>query len=163
MPCIDNVDNFPCIYQIHPYWCIPAAVENVVKYHGGNLTQREIVDFVVQKYPFGSISFAVVKEVLEENYGERFSYEDNHHNNRSDLLNFIRDRIAESLPVIISMRLLAQNNTQITHMYTVLCIDGNFVDIFDTGWQNSGRLRKLRRDILTRLSLGLNTFTIRPK
>ena len=62
--CIKNLDKFPCIKQSTPLWCIPASVENVIKYHSGDISQVEIVIEFIQEYmDFKSICFEKVKKL----------------------------------------------------------------------------------------------------
>jgi|GEM_PF-7124256 len=38
--------RFPKIKHTHANWCIPAAVENMVRYHGGDIAQVDIAKWV---------------------------------------------------------------------------------------------------------------------
>ena len=157
MPCISSIEKFPCIYQIHQEWCVPASIENVIKYNKGDLSQRQIVDYFIEKFPMGSICFDNVKNVLDINYGESkgFEYEVIHHPNKDVLLNYVEGCIRSDLPVIISVQ---GPNGQ--HMLTVLCIDEDNIKVFDTSFNSQGIVDHPKAQIRRDLSPGRGTFTI---
>lgn len=72
MPCISNINSFPCIIQNNPVNCIPASIENVMKYHRNktNITQNRIGNLYTRFHRFNTISFPNVSNVLRRNYGD---------------------------------------------------------------------------------------------
>ena len=55
MICI-NLNKFPRVKQSTPDWCIPASIENVMKYYGENVSQVDIVIDYIQKFTSTKIS-----------------------------------------------------------------------------------------------------------
>ncbi len=140
-----------------PEWCIPASIENVIKYNRGDLSQRQIIDYFIEKFPMGSMCFDKVKDVLDIKYGESkgFVYEVIHHPNKDALFNYIEVCIRSDLPVIISVQ---GPNSQ--HMLTVLCIDENNIKVFDTSFSSQGIVDYPKAQIRRNLSSGLGTFIV---
>jgi len=70
-----NFENFPKIKQSTPIWCVPASIENVVKYHGEDISQVDIVIEFIQKFTeFRLICFERVKDILDVRYPKNFKF-----------------------------------------------------------------------------------------
>jgi hypothetical protein len=163
MPCINNINAFQCILQQNDYWCIPASIENVMKYHrqNTNITQNRIVQLFIQRYNLdNTMSFDTVSQVLKSNYGRHWDFDPRPWPSATQLINHVRNCIVDNLPTIVSMDLPDREGQ---HMFVVLCIRGNNLTVFDPGFRTN-RSRPINRDFfLNHLSPGRGTLTISPK
>ena len=67
--------QFPKIKQKEIKWCIPAAVENIIKYHGGHVSQEDIINRYVEKYHhIEDIDFQKVHDILEQHFSKDYCY-----------------------------------------------------------------------------------------
>ena len=81
------------------------------------------------------------------------------HANANALLQYVEERITnDNLPVVVSTRVSGNG----AHMLTVLCIDNNNVQVFDTGGRNRP-MRRTRQALTQRLAPGLGTLVINPR
>ncbi len=158
MPCINNYENFPCIQQQNNDWCIPASIENVMRFFNFVITQEQIIQHFLQKNNSRGMCFATMADILEEQYGDHFEFQVVNHRNANTLVQYVDKRItSDNLPVIVSIEIT--NNR--AHMLIVLCIDSDTVQVFDTGGRN--RLMRITRQLLIqRLAPSSDTLVINP-
>ena len=172
MICIDS-KRFPEIKQRNSKWCMPASIENVIKYHGGDLSQEQIIGWFEEKYGDQQIGFGKVKDILEEHYGEKFDYiiknrsQGDFYDGNKVLL-YAEKCLKKDCPLIISMWLPEYEDQPISeghrvHMYIVYCIRKNTFSFFDTDPKISVYPRRIKPWIIEHLSEQLGTFLIIPK
>jgi hypothetical protein len=162
MACINNRNNFPNILQREDDWCIPASIENVMKYHRQttNITQSRIEQLYTQHYSFDTINFDTISQILRSTYGRHWNFDPQRWPDSTQLLNYIEGCIDSNLPTIVSMGLPDRDGQ---HMFVVLCVRDNDLIIFDPGFRTN-RPRPIGREyFLNHLSPGRGTLTINPK
>ena len=114
-----DMSRFQGIYQICANSCIPASIENVVRYHGGNISQREFLDNFLKDYNMKDLHFQKVKEFLDNdpfftmNFKSEYKIKDDH-KDIPGLLKYIEECIARDLPVMIAL-----NDGKNAHVVTV--------------------------------------------
>jgi len=161
-----DLDNFPKIKQSTQIWCIPASVENVIKYHGGNISQVDIVTEFIQKFTeFRLICFERAKAILDERHGKNFEFIARSHSNgdfktRNDVISYAKDCIKKDLPLIVSMKPF---KTKGAHMYTIVGFDNDKVVVFDTNPSVKEYIRISKDKFIRDLSPYMGTLLIKPK
>ncbi|MBW1973345.1 MAG: C39 family peptidase [Deltaproteobacteria bacterium] len=161
-----NFENFPKIKQSTQIWCIPASVENVVKYHGGDISQVDIVIEFIQKFTyFKSICFEKVKDILDERYGKNFEFivkslSNGDFKTGNDVISYAEDCIKKGLPLIVSMKPFKSRGA---HMYTIIGLDDDIVVVFDTNPDVKGYTRMPKDKFIRDLSSDMGTLLIKPK
>jgi len=137
--------NFPKIKQKETNWCILAAVENVVKFHGGNILQHDIYEHYIEKFHhIENIDFDKVKDILEHHFAKEFSYRIlNKHTSKiigrtKDVISLIKNGICHDLSPILLVELptcwyLPSYSTHCDHYaFTALGYSQNSILIWDT-------------------------------
>ncbi|MCJ7572199.1 MAG: C39 family peptidase [Candidatus Thermoplasmatota archaeon] len=158
MPCINNLQNFPYVLQRENDWCIFASIENVLGYFGFNLSQEQIYALhISQSNPCG-LSFRNISRILEDHYGDRFSFDPQTHSTRNDVINYVENRIYENLPVIVSMQVAGGY----AHMLIFLGVNSNNLTMYDTGGGTYDLVTVSKQGILRNLAKGKGTLVIRP-
>lgn len=140
-----KISRFPKIQQNNVNWCIPAAVENVTKFHEGYISQDDIVGYYIEKYhPIEDIDFDKVKDILEDYFAQDFSYKIlNKHTSKiigrgKDVIALIKSGVYHGIPPIILMEFpscwyLPGYSTSCGHyVFTALGVSKNSVLIWDT-------------------------------
>lgn len=165
MKCIE-LGKFPFIKQDKD-WCIPASIENVLKYHGGEFAQKKIKEAFEEKHNFGEICFEKIKPILEEKYGKNFNYKirnkrQGDFSNGDEVWEYAKECIEKNDPLIVAMDL--PNRTDI-HMWTVICMGEMKIRIFDTGPPRPSLIKRLvtKEFFVNHLAPGLGTFLITKK
>jgi hypothetical protein len=125
--------------------CIPASIENVVRYHGGDVSQQDIRAWCTERYgDADDIDLDKARQVMEETYGDGFSYHIKNRRNSSaissekDMLAAIQEAIDLDIPVIVQMNfpsclyLPSYSTTSEQYVLTVLGASENHVLVWDT-------------------------------
>jgi hypothetical protein len=158
MHCIDNLGSFPMVLQLKDDWCIPASIENVLKYYEFNLSQEKIFKHYKNVQDPKNMNFDDISNILEDLFGNDFNFEPKHHDSGNQLIEYAEKRIQNNLPVIVSMKLPDRDRP---HMYTLVCVGDHNVKIFDTGGTQRFVTRS-RQWLIDHLADGLGTLVIRP-
>lgn len=158
-----NLEEFPCIKQEREDWCIPASIENIIKYHSGSISQKDIVDMFIKKFGSEQIHFGNVKEILEEKYGDNYRYilkskGQDDFKNGEDVIDYAEKCLEDNWPLIIAMKNLP--NSSAVHMYVVVNIEGEEITVYDTDPSITEYLKKDKNWIIEHLTDGLGTFLI---
>jgi hypothetical protein len=159
MPCINNLNSFPYIFQGRIDWCIPASIENVMKYYRNDIqiTQQQIIDLYTEVFDLETLCFENVSQVLNDEFGDNYTYTPNTWNTTLELVNYIEDSIENNIPVIVAMDLPDREGI---HMVTVLCYRNRFFRVFDTGFR-AHRPRNMNREFfINHLTHNRATLTI---
>ena len=159
-----DMSRFQGIYQICANSCIPASIENVVRYHGGNISQREFLDNFLKDYNMKDLHFQKVKEFLDNdpfftmNFKSEYKIKDDH-KDIPGLLKYIEECIARDLPVMIAL-----NDGKNAHVVTVRYIEGGKIAYFDSNPKTGGFSDFIEiKNIQSDFAKGLGTFVIIPK
>jgi len=124
--------------------CIPASIENVMRYHGGEISQEDIRQWCIDQHgDMEHIDLDTASTVMEDNYSGDFSYRIKNQRNSNissedDLLAMTERAIQLDIPVIVQMGfpscLYLPSYSRDTQQYviTVLGASENHVLIWDT-------------------------------
>jgi hypothetical protein len=137
--------QFPKIKQKGTNWCIPAAVENVIRFHGGHILQEDILNYYIEKYHhIEDIDVEKVHDILEHHFGKDYSYRILSKRTSQiirtvmDVISLIKSGIRHDLPPIVLVELpscwyLPGYSTRCDHyVFTALGFSQNSVLIWDT-------------------------------
>ena len=138
--------RFPKIKHAQDNWCIPAAIENVVRYHGGDLSQQQIVAWI--KEVSGSSEHIDIENVVgvlrKENGHGGFIYRTEQLSSQKKSMDtaaffaLVRAAITQNLPPIVVMEFpscwyLPGYSAGCEHyVLTIIGITQNHVLIWDT-------------------------------
>lgn len=156
MPCVQNYENYPSNGQTESDWCIPASIENLMRFCGSEITQQQIMQLFDKEHGSRKMCFATMASILTAHYGSDFDFITLNHATPSDLIQYVEDRIIENKPVIVSIEVFNG-----WHMWTVLCIDAKNVKVIDTARPGMIRTRS-RETLVEHLSTALDTLIIIP-
>jgi len=125
--------------------CIPASIENVVRYHDGDISQEDIRQWCIDRYEdIDDIDLDMVTQAVKDNDSDNISYHIKNKRNSSaissedDLLDLARQAITLDIPVIVQMGFpsclyLPSYSTETQgYVLTVLGASENHVLIWDT-------------------------------
>lgn len=125
--------------------CLPASIENVVRYHGGEISQQDIRQRCIDRHSnMDDIDLQAVRQVMDDSYGDDFSYRVKSKRNsdaissEEDLLALAERGIVLDVPPIIQMDfpscLYLPSYSRDTQQYvlTVLGASENHLLIWDT-------------------------------
>ena len=137
--------QFPKIKQKDTNWCIPAAVENVIRFHGGDVSQDDIFSYYIEKYHhIDDIDIDKVKDILERHFSQNYSYRivskrtSKIIREATDVVSLIKRGIHNGLPSILLVEFpscwyLPGYSTHCDHyVFTTLGFSQNCILIWDT-------------------------------
>jgi len=163
-----DMNRFQGFFQICANCCIPASIENVIRYHGGDFPQREFLDKFLKKYRMTDLHFTKVKEFLDcdVNFNKYFTCDHKtkeHHKNFDGLLAYFHECISKDLPVIVALNQKTQDGVN-KHVVTVHYIEGDKISYFDSDPKSDGFNNfKQKHDFVKLLSENLGTLVIKRK
>ena len=178
MSCVQAIElkQFPKIKQKKKNWCIFAAVENIVKFHGGSILQDDINQYYIEKYHYiKDIDFNKVYDILTNHFTQDFSYIIiNKRNNRSikrakDVIELVKKAVHNNIPAILlvdfpSCWYLPGYSTACDHyVFTVLGASQNSILIWDTSPKTINIPVVVENEwVINHLSSDLSSFWIIP-
>jgi hypothetical protein len=126
-----NVDKMLGIYQICFNCCLPASIENVIRYYGGDFSQRKFLNEFLQGHNLHDLSFESAKIFLDQKpeFSDHFTFEVksvNEHKDVSGLQIYIEDCIKHDAPVIVAIK-----SPVGAHIVTVFYKEGTKIAYFD--------------------------------
>lgn len=167
MPTCD-MNKFQGVFQICANCCIPASIENVIRYYGHEFSQRKFLDIFLKDNNMPDLNFEKVKEVLdsENEFNKYFDFEHEtikDHENIGGLLDYIRDCIGKDLPVIVALKQELENEIN-RHIVTVHYIDDKKISYFDSNPKSGGFVNFIPiSEFVKLLPDGLGTLLIKNK
>jgi len=160
--------RFQGIYQICANCCIPASIENVVRYLGGKFSQRKFLDDFLGKYHMNDLSFENIKKFLD-NYSTFNIYfkceckTKKEHIDKDNLLVYIKECLKEDLPVMIVLK-ESENNKEYIHIVTVYYLEDNNISYFDSNPTNGGFVEFIdKNNFINKVSDNLGTLILRKR
>jgi len=156
--------RFQGIYQICANSCIPASIENVIRYHGGNISQREFLDDFLKENAMQDLLFEKVKIFLDKYSRFTKDFKSEHktikdHKDINGCLKYIEECISHNVPLIIAL-----NDGENSHVVTVHYIEGGKISYFDSNPISGGfQGFKRKEEVVPLFSPSLGTLVIKRK
>lgn len=140
-----NTDKFLFISQEHCFACVSAAIENILRYWGKDISQFDVACLIAKKY---NVEFAdnkdyhklskflffdkIVEALKDVSFnGEKFEFKlldkDNYKNDYDSFWKELQKQIRKKIPVILSIK-----SGGFRHVLVVISIDEDSVKVFNT-------------------------------
>lgn len=130
---IINLKNFPKINQLEGHFCIPACIENILKFCGEkSYNQYQLYNFFVSTKKLNSEPYLDVYSKIVNNSIANFKADYVVHEGKSEnLISYIQKMIKKNIPVIFTFKVFIKGKER-AHVVIAIGYDQNRICYYNT-------------------------------